>query len=200
MILATCLPSASLRAEAAEVGIDYVLSKPIRQRMLIARILDLATGRSSANAAGAVATGPPVDAAAQALRVLVVDDLAVNRQLAAAMLTKAGYAVTLAADGAQAIDMIKAGDYDLVLMDVQMPRMSGIATTAIIRTLPGRSATVPIIAMTASAMDGDREALIAAGMNDYIAKPFSLVQLTGLVERWAQRLGQRRERRDYIAK
>jgi len=71
-------------------------------------------------------------------------------------------------------------------MDVQMPRMDGIATTAIIRSLPGKE-TVPIIAMTANAMEGDRESLIAAGMNDYISKPFSLTQLTQLIEAWQKR-------------
>jgi two-component system, sensor histidine kinase and response regulator len=81
-------------------------------------------------------------------------------------------------------------------MDVQMPRMNGIAATAVIRGLGGRAASVPIVEMTANAMEGDRESLIAAGMNDYISKPFSLVQLTGLVDAWRDRVGQQ----DHIAR
>jgi CheY-like chemotaxis protein len=72
-------------------------------------------------------------------------------------------------------------------MDVQMPRMNGVVATSLIRELPGRKAAVPIIAMTANAMDGDRESLIAAGMDDYISKPFSLIQLTELVDKWEKR-------------
>jgi CheY-like chemotaxis protein len=68
--------------------------------------------------------------------------------------------------------------------------MNGAAATAVIRTLPGRAAAVPIIAMTANAMEGDREALLAAGMNDYISKPFSLIQLTALADAWRERLRQ----------
>jgi CheY-like chemotaxis protein len=73
-------------------------------------------------------------------------------------------------------------------MDVQMPRMNGIDATIAIRALAGSKAAVPIIAMTANAMDGDRETLLAAGMNDYISKPFSLAQLTEIIEAWRQRL------------
>jgi CheY-like chemotaxis protein len=108
--------------------------------------------------------------------------------LAAAMLTKAGHKVEVAADGLEAIEMAKAADYDLILMDVQMPRMNGVAATGVIRGLPAPKSTVPIVAMTANAMEGDRETLIAAGMNDYISKPFSMAQLTGLVDVWQQQL------------
>ena len=76
----------------------------------------------------------------------------------------------------------------LILMDVQMPRMNGVAAASEIRTLPAPKSTVPIIAMTANAMDGDRESLIAAGMDDYISKPFSMAQLTRLVHTWQQRV------------
>jgi signal transduction histidine kinase/CheY-like chemotaxis protein len=196
VILVTSQASASVRAGAAETGVDYVLAKPIRQRLLVRRIAELARGLTSSG--GSCAADVPVTAgeAEGPFRVLVVDDLPVNRRLAAAMLAKAGYAADIAGDGPEAVEMIKTGDYDLVLMDVQMPRMNGTATTAVIRGLGGRAASVPIVAMTANAMEGDRESLIAAGMNDYISKPFSLVQLTGLVDVWRQRIG----RQDHIAR
>ena len=180
LILATSHTSASLRAEAAAVGIDYILPKPIRQRMLVAHIGSLARARFEADPLVPSRTR----SAAQGLHVLVVDDVAVNRQLAAAMLQKAGHTSDSAGDGDQALAMIRDADYDLVLMDVQMPRMNGIAATAAIREMGDGKDRVPIIAMTANAMDGDRQTLLAAGMNDYIAKPFTLAQLTDLVARW----------------
>ncbi len=194
IILMTCQPSASVRTEAAEAGVDSVLGKPIRQRMLIARIADLVRGPASPRRMPPMPA--PVSPPARrrpggqpaGFRVLVVDDLPVNRQLAAAMLVKAGYIVDVAADGLQAIEMAKAADYDLVLMDIQMPRMNGVAVAGVIRTLPAPKSAVPIVAMTANAMDGDRELLIAAGMNDYIAKPFNMAELSRLVGGWQQRL------------
>jgi signal transduction histidine kinase/CheY-like chemotaxis protein len=207
VILTTARPSASLRAEAAHVGVAYVLAKPIRQRLLIAHILQLIRGEKSpapvhpapvhpATVHPAAASPAPVHPATSAappglshsqFRVLVVDDVGVNRQLAAAMLGRAGYTVEVAADGQEAVEKIHAARYDLVLMDVQMPRMNGIAATAVIRTLPGPASATTIIAMTANAMDGDRDTLIAAGMNDYLAKPFSMAELTALVRAWQQR-------------
>jgi CheY-like chemotaxis protein len=187
VILATSQPSASLRAEAASVGILYVLAKPIRQRMLVAHIVALVSAAEPGDPVVETDALPEQAETRGLFRVLVVDDVPVNRQLAAAMLGKAGHAVEVAADGVEAVEKIRTGDYDLVLMDVHMPRMNGIAATALVRGLPGRQAGVPIIAMTANAMDGDRGSLLAAGMNDYIAKPFKLTQLTELVETWRQR-------------
>ena len=185
VILATARPSASLRTEAAHVGVSYVLAKPIRQRKLVAHIVELVRGKPSIVTDPVVSPGP--DAMRSAFRVLVVDDVAVNRQLAAAMLSKSGYQVDVAADGQDAIERIETAIYDLVLMDVQMPRLNGIAATAVIRALPGAKSAVPIIAMTANAMDGDRDALIAAGMNDYISKPFSMSELIDIVALWQRR-------------
>jgi hypothetical protein len=201
VILVTSQPSASLRGEAAEVGVDYVLAKPIRQRLLVMRIAELARRSTSSGGTGATDVLVTASEAEGPFRVLVVDDLPVNRRLAAAMLAKAGYAADVVGDGSEAVEMIMTGDYDLILMDVQMPRMNGIAATAMIRGLGGRAASVPIIAMTANAMEGDRESLIAAGMNDYISKPFSLAQLTGLVDTWRHRIGRHRiGQQDHIAR
>ncbi len=184
LILATAHPSASLRAEAAAAGIDYILPKPIRQRMLIAHIAALLQPGLTPNPT----QRPRVRPAEQGLHVLVVDDVAVNRHLAAAMLQKAGHTSDVTGDGQHALEMLRDTDYDLILMDVQMPRMNGIAATAAIRKLGGQKGAVAIVAMTANAMDGDRETLLAAGMDDYLAKPFTLAQLTGLISRYHQRL------------
>jgi signal transduction histidine kinase/CheY-like chemotaxis protein len=188
VILATSQPSATLRAEAAQIGVDCVLAKPIRQRMLVERIRELVDGKKASYVDKRISAWPRPAELQTPFRILVVDDVPVNRQLAAAILGKAGHAVGVANDGLDAVEMIKGADYDLVLLDVQMPRMNGIAATAVIRGLPGPKSTVPIIAMTANAMEGDRETLIAAGMNDYISKPFSAPQLTELVGKWQQRV------------
>jgi signal transduction histidine kinase/DNA-binding response OmpR family regulator len=190
VLLATSAPTADLRAWAAGIGIDTVLAKPVRQRILIAHLLELAERGRTAPPPAPMPLKPPRIGAAAGLHVLVVDDVAVNRQVAVGMLSRLGHHVDGAGDGMEALEKVKGGNYDIVLMDVQMPRMNGIDATVAIRALSGTISAVPIIAMTANAMDGDRETLLAVGMNDYISKPFSLVQLTQTIEAWRQRLTQ----------
>jgi CheY-like chemotaxis protein/HPt (histidine-containing phosphotransfer) domain-containing protein len=125
----------------------------------------------------------------QPWRVLVAEDHAINQQVAVGLLAKLGWRADVADDGAQAVVLVERGDYDLVFMDVQMPGMDGLAATAAIRALPGRRAKTPIIAMTANAMVGDRETFLAAGMDDYIAKPIDRHRLAALLGRWTTRLG-----------
>ena len=104
-------------------------------------------------------------------RILLVDDLDVNRDIAAALLAQAGHSVDVAVNGAAAVAAIAAGDYDVVLMDVQMPEMDGYEATARLRALPAPKCNIPIIAMTAYATRQDIERCKAAGMNGHIAKP-----------------------------
>jgi len=120
-------------------------------------------------------------------RVLVVDDNIVNQKVAQKMLEGFGCRVDVAADGLEALDMTDALPYDLVLMDCQMPQLDGWKTTEEIRKREGDSgAHVPIIAMTASAMQGDRERCIACGMDDYITKPVTIESLEAIVEHWME--------------
>ena len=118
------------------------------------------------------------------LRVLVAEDNVVNQRVAAHLLAKLGCVVETAENGAAAVRMVRGGLYDLVFMDCQMPEMDGYTATAEIRRL-GSKGRLPIIAMTASAMAGDRERCIAAGMDDYLTKPLDLGSLEDTLSRWA---------------
>ncbi len=121
-------------------------------------------------------------------RILLVEDNPVNRMLAERILTRLGYKVDSAVDGSEAVPLARARRYDAILMDIQMPKMDGYAATAAIRELPdGMGQYIPIIAMTANAMEGDRERCLSAGMDDYISKPFTQEQLRNVLEGWRQR-------------
>jgi CheY-like chemotaxis protein len=129
----------------------------------------------------------PPATAATALRgtVLLVEDNPVNQEVAAAMLSKLGLAAVLASDGQQAVELVRDQQFDLVLMDCQMPVMDGYDATAAIRRLPGGSgASLPVIALTANAMIGDEQKCLDSGMNDFLAKPFTLQQLQARLARW----------------
>ncbi|HYB11565.1 MAG TPA: response regulator [Alphaproteobacteria bacterium] len=136
---------------------------------------------------GAKAWAPPPNAARAQL--LLVDDSLVNQMLAAAMLAKAAALIDVAANGREAIAAVRAKDYDLILMDLAMPEMDGLEATRIIRGLPGGKGRMPIIAMTAQAMEADRERCFAAGMNDYVSKPVDRIVLLETVSRWLQTRG-----------
>ena len=119
----------------------------------------------------------------QGAHVLLADDEPVNREVAQSMLEHVGLKVDLAVDGLQALARARAWDYDLILMDVQMPQMNGLDATRAIRALPGRDAT-PILAMTANTFVEDRQQCTAAGMNDFIAKPADIAALFSTLLKW----------------
>jgi CheY-like chemotaxis protein len=132
----------------------------------------------SLTAPGARAALPSVTGQNSNLRILVVEDNRVNLKLAQALLKKRGFAATAAMDGKEAVAAYEGGQFDLILMDVQMPEMNGIEATAIIRERERTNGThVPIIALTAHAMKGDRENCIAHGMDGYISKPLDAGRL-----------------------
>jgi two-component system sensor histidine kinase/response regulator len=180
------LTSSSQRGEvrlAGEAGIAGYLAKPVRQSQLY-DCLALVTGEQPAP--GPVVTAHRLaEAKTQArTRILVAEDNPVNQRVAARTLEQLGYLVDLADDGTAAVEAVAATAYAAVLMDCQMPGMDGYAATAAIREREGAGRHTPVIAMTASAMAGDRERCLAAGMDDYISKPVRHEQLRAILAQW----------------
>jgi len=133
-------------------------------------------------------------------RALVVEDNAVNQEMARAMLDMLGFRVTTASNGQEGV-LAAAADpgLDLILMDCQMPVMDGLAAARAIRAAETNGARVPIVALTGNAMPGDREACVAAGMDDYLAKPFSLTALRMMIDRWTSKAAKVSESRSSAA-
>jgi signal transduction histidine kinase/DNA-binding NarL/FixJ family response regulator len=134
-------------------------------------------------AAGLADPGPAAPLHLPPARVLVAEDNPTNRQILAAYLAMAGHAAEMVTNGLEALAAARDGAFDLVIMDVHMPVLDGLAATARIRALEGPAAAIPIIALTASAMDGDREHCLAAGMTEYVTKPVSLEALCAAMAR-----------------
>lgn len=124
---------------------------------------------------------PEVNYDFKGVRVLIAEDNEINQKVAEKTLIREGFLVTLAGNGREALQILKALPFDLVLMDCQMPEMDGYETTRRIRELPEHLRNIPIIAMTANVVKGDRERCLQAGMNDYISKPFELAQLLAAI-------------------
>ncbi|MEW6025435.1 MAG: response regulator [Pseudomonadota bacterium] len=174
-----------------EAGVAYQLIKPARAADLFAC---LATRPRGATAPAPQFMPPPALPQPggpmhmlRVRRVLLAEDNPVNIEVAKAMLESLGLQAQVAQNGAEALQAVRAGDVEAVLMDCQMPVMDGFAATAAIRRAEreaGLPRTLPIIAITANALQGDREACLAAGMDDYLSKPFTQQQLAAVIGRW----------------
>jgi signal transduction histidine kinase/CheY-like chemotaxis protein len=189
LVLVTSVGRDAIRDMTA-VHFDAILEKPVRQQDLLDALnsiysihIDPVAVPSSRGAAEA-----PMQAPHKQLHILLVEDNRINQRFAKALLNKAGHEVEIANNGHEAVDAVRNGDFDVVLMDVQMPELDGIQATRQIRQLPAPKSTVPVIAMTANAMAGAREEYLAAGMDDYISKP---VQATLLLTKLAAIAGHR---------
>ena len=163
------------RARAREVGIATYLTKPVRREHLLDAVADASREEPEAPAAPVPAT---------ALRVLIAEDNEVNQLVIEKMLTKRGVEVDIANDGVEALAKLQAGAYAAVFMDCQMPNLDGYSTTARIREGERAGERLPVIAMTAHAMKGDRERCLDAGMDDYLAKPLRPEELDDVLGRW----------------
>jgi two-component system sensor histidine kinase/response regulator len=144
---------------------------PVHPAALRRELLHGGTGDGGTGYGGTGDGGPGDGAAVRRLDVLVAEDNPTNQQVLATILRGLGHRVTLASDGREAMDRVAAADFDLVLMDIQMPEMSGVEATRRIRALPPPRGSVPIVAATAMGSPQDRETFLAAGMNDVLVKP-----------------------------
>jgi two-component system sensor histidine kinase/response regulator len=164
-----------------EVGIRACLMKPLKQSELLNTILDLLSTRTGYRVKPAPLRTAETAAPAgdeRPLRVLLAEDNTVNQRLAVRILEKRGHAIVVACNGKEAVAALEREPFDVVLMDLEMPEMSGFEATAAIRhSEQGTGRHVPIIALTAHAMKGDRERCLAAGMDGYVAKPVQAREL-----------------------
>jgi len=189
-LAATCimmLSSVGQRGDAQrckELGVAAYLTKPLRQAVLREAMLTVLAKPGSVP--DTLVTRHSIREARRQLKILLAEDNPVNQEVASAMLRKRGHHVDVVANGREAVEAVRRTKYDAVLMDIQMPEMDGFAATAAIRELPG-GAELPIFALTAHAMSGERERCIGRGMNGYLAKPFKGDDLYALVEGGAER-------------
>ncbi|HXQ29154.1 MAG TPA: response regulator [Gemmatimonadales bacterium] len=176
------LTSAGQRGDAdrcRQLGVRAYLTKPIsRADLLEALAVVLAGGEETPS----VITRHTIADARGSLRILLAEDNVVNQQVAVAMLVKRGHEVDAVANGRLAVEAVERIPYDVVLMDIQMPEMDGFAATHAIRRLP-QGKELPIIALTAHALSGERERCLAQGMTDYLPKPFKAHELFAVIER-----------------
>ncbi len=169
VVLLTSLSEAAAVEELAAAGIARCLPKPVRRSRLLETIAEL---RGAAPPPRAAEVAPDAAGADRgATRILVAEDNPVNQQVAQRVLQNLGYRVDVVANGFEAIEALHRIPYDGILMDCQMPELDGYAATEAIRRFDGRQAHTPIIAMTAHAMEGDRQKCLDAGMDDYLSKP-----------------------------
>ncbi len=184
LMLLTSVSYRGCAGEAQLAGFGAFLLKPIRQSQLYDCVVTL-VGTASEPAPQRLITHHTLSAASSRARVLVAEDNAVNQRLAARMLEKLGCRVDVVANGLEAAEALTRIAYHCVLMDCQMPEMDGYAATTLIRQREARTGGhIPIVAMTANAMEGDRERCLAAGMDDYISKPVDPAELRAALKKW----------------
>ncbi len=186
MILLTSRGMRGDAAQASSVGFDAYLTKPIKQSQLFDAVLTV-FGKP-VNVEGRerhpiITKHSIAESGKKKLKILLSEDNPVNQKVALIHLKKFGYTADVANNGHEALEAVKARHYDLILMDVQMPEMDGYKATRAIR---GAGYRMPIIAMTANAMKGDREKCLAAGMDDYISKPVNPKKILEKLKKWAK--------------
>ena len=174
----------TFRADAKAAGVHTVLYKPTKPSQLYDTLIDVFGGSASAAAAEtAWVARPKVSTLGASLRVLLAEDNAVNQKVAVRLLERIGHRPDVVANGVEAVDAVRRQVYDVVLMDVQMPEMDGLEATRVIRALGDEVHQPQIVALTANAMEGDRERCLAAGCDDYLTKPVVVESVREALER-----------------
>ncbi|MFN7110828.1 MAG: response regulator [Brevundimonas sp.] len=188
------LATSSLNVEQAD-HVGRINSAGQRLLAVVNEMIDQSVGdvpedeaaRSSTGLAiveAATSEAPEAERSGLTPRVLYVDDHDCNRALVVAVLEAQGIACATAEDGAQGLEAARTGDWDLILMDIQMPVMDGVAATRAIRALPGHRGATPIVALTANTLAEQKAEYVAAGMDDCMAKPINIIELTHMVLSW----------------
>ena len=197
-IMITSLGAIGAGEGFTKTGIKGTLPKPVRQGrlhdLLAAVLQEDAVPTASATAPQ---TPPAIEKMARPWRILLAEDNITNQLVAMKILEKLGHRVDVAANGLEAVAAVRDMSYDLIFMDCQMPEMDGFEATRRIRCGEAGKAhrSIPIIAMTARAMQGDREKCLEAGMDDYVSKPFSVQTLVGILGTWLSRTEETVERK-----
>jgi len=201
MVLLTSVDQPEGAEHVRAAGFGAYLVKPVRASLLMDALLTVCGARLEGEAGEMVTQATLMRRGSERaqvepgallhVRVLLVEDNAVNQQVATAMLEQLGARVDVAADGKEALEQVALLPYDLIFMDCEMPEMDGYAATAEIRRREDGGRRIPIVAMTAHAMEGDREQCLAAGMDDYITKPVSPAAIGAVVRRWVRTSGAR---------
>jgi CheY-like chemotaxis protein len=185
LVLITSLHRPLNNSTLTTLGAAAQLRRPVREDHLAAILADLAAGRlgstlSAAHTRAAAPPAPPLSAA----RILVVDDVELNLMVARAMLGSLGAKVSSAGGGAAALAELDKQRFDLVLMDCHMPEIDGYEVTRRVRRSAGPNAGTPIVALSASAFEEDRQRALDSGMNDFAPKPIELNVLRGVLQSW----------------
>jgi two-component system, sensor histidine kinase and response regulator len=187
IVMVTAYGREEIMARAEAAGLEGFLIKPVNQSVLLNTILEVfgRGGPRQFQPLAARATHPDAIVSIRGARLLVAEDNEINQQVAREILESAGFVVELANNGRQALERVRSGAYDAVLMDIQMPEMDGLQATEALRR-ESRFTDLPIIAMTAHAMAGDREQSLKAGMNDHVTKPIDPDALFAVLLRWVR--------------
>jgi two-component system sensor histidine kinase/response regulator len=188
LVLVSSIGQPGKHAQAHSEGFAALLTKPVRQAHLLSTLRSVLFGDQSS-----IPEAPGERQFIEArpalwLRILLAEDNATNQKVARKVVEKFGCAIDVVETGGDALEALRSSAYDLVLMDIQMPEMDGLTATRLIREREAESQSgghLPIIAMTAHAMEGDRERCLSAGMDDYITKPISQSALRRVLEQWS---------------
>jgi signal transduction histidine kinase/CheY-like chemotaxis protein/ligand-binding sensor domain-containing protein len=187
LIMLTSYADKKLAEISREIGIEAYFAKPIRQALLLKTLIRVADPNYAAALEKLQMTKPVIEeevVIGEKGHILIAEDNIVNQKVAKKQVEKLGYRVDVVANGLEVLEAIGRIKYDLILMDCHMPEMDGYEATAAIRRLGGINKDIPIIAMTANAMQGEREKCIETGMDDYISKPVKLSMLQAKLKEW----------------
>jgi signal transduction histidine kinase/DNA-binding response OmpR family regulator/HPt (histidine-containing phosphotransfer) domain-containing protein len=189
LVMLSSLALSTYAAKAKAIGFAAYLTKPARQHNLYAAVHSVLAGGTSSPAieqpaASTFTVSLPETTVDRRPRLLIAEDNLVNQKVAVLTLAKMGYETCVVSDGRQAVEAFGSGSYACILMDCQMPEMDGYEAAAEIRRLEAGVGHIPIVAMTAHAMKGDREKCLLAGMDDYVTKPLKIQELQDVLCRW----------------